>query len=53
LYAGLLKIAALSDEELRSLVKHLLTGSQGAQLETSDTPVQAGEPGPVGSTLGA
>jgi hypothetical protein len=37
LYAGLLKLAALPDEELRSLVEHLLTGSQGAQLETSDT----------------
>jgi hypothetical protein len=53
LYAGLVKLAALPDEELRSLVEHLLTGSQGAQFETSDTPVQAGEPGAVGSTPGA
>jgi hypothetical protein len=53
LYAGLLKLAALPDEELRSLVEHLLTGSQSAQLETSDTPVQAGEPGAAGSAVGA
>jgi hypothetical protein len=36
LYAGLLKLAGLPDEELRLLVEHLLRGGQGAQLETSD-----------------